>query len=483
MIDLLELIGRFLQAQPLENFLGLLPWHLMAVLAGMGILGGFGVHFLIGYVFRFYRRGARLVWWLSTPSLIVMLVLVQVLLGAYLLGSRAGALVSANLTEDLSNRMGRLLFQPMFGNPRITALQTSEVGQGVLVTTLAGSTGAEYRASLQALIVPPGAISSQGNGEGSPADRILLQVGLRWVTAPHRTWLSPLRPHGKSAGVAGNSAPGNDSATADFSDSSAKAADDIFLPDFLASLISELPPQAELSREDWEHVAGTRYVEGVLEPVMVEYLSYLSIALASLSGLLALLYLYLLRKVRGIGMKAASRALTVTDASAQKQAQKQAQGQAPAPASELPEETVPIRPTESTEPTEPSVASSPPAEPSTAPEDSKEAEKKKKAERKEAAKKEKAAKKEAVKLEKAARKEQKKKTATENIAENIAAEKAAGKAAEKEEKKAANRVAAKETAKEKIEPEEAPEDRVLLEEPEKDAVSAAEIISALPSKE
>lgn len=466
MIDLLELIWRFLQAQPLENFLGLLPWHLMAVLAGMGILGGFGVHFLIGYVFHFYRRGARLAWWLSAPSLIVIMLLMQVLLGAYLLGSRAGSLVSANLTEDLSDRMGRLLLQPMFGNPRITALQTSEVGQGVLVTTLARSTGAEYRASLQALIVPPGEISSQGNGEGASADRILLQVGLRWVTAPHRTWFSPLHPAGNTPmtgdlpATTGDPVDSEDSSKS--GDFTTNGADDIFLPDFLASLISELPPQAELSREDWEHVAGTRYVEGVLEPVMVEYLSYLSIALASLSGLLALLYLYLLRKVRGIGMKAASQALAKTDASAR------TQQQAPAPASELPADSTSVRPTESSVV---SVASSSPAELSPAPEnseDSKEAEKKKKAERKEAAKKEKAAKKEALKLEKAARKEQKKKAVKEKIAA---------------EKEAANRVAAKETVKVTIEPEEAPEDRVLLEDPEKEPVSAAETISALPPKE
>lgn len=473
MIDLLELIWRFLQAQPLENFLGLLPWHLMAVLAGMGILGGFGVHFLIGYVFRFYRRGARLTWWLSAPSLIVMLVLVQVLLGAYLLGSRAGALVSTNLTEDISDRMGRLLLQPMFGNPRIAALQTSEVGQGVLVATLARSTGAEYRASLQALIVPPGEISSQGNGEGAYADRILLQVGLRWVTAPHRTWLSPLHPAGNTPMTGDLPATTGDPVDTEDSsksgDFTTNGADDIFLPDFLASLISELPPQAELSREDWEHVAGTRYVEGVLEPVMVEYLSYLSIALASLSGLLALLYLYLLRKVRGIGMKAASQALAKTDASAR--TRQQAQHQAPAPASEPPEDSTSVQPTESTGSSAASAASSPPVERPSAPEnpeDSQEAEKKKKAERKEAARKEKVAKKDALKLEKAARKEQKKKAAAEKITA---------------EKEAANRIAAKETAKVTIEPEEAPEDRILLEDPKKETVSAAEIISALPSKE
>lgn len=483
MTDLLELIWRFLRVQPLENFLGLLPWHLIAVLAGLGLLGGFGLHFLIGYVFRFYRRGPRLAWWLSSPSLIVMLLLVEVLLGAYLLGSRAGALVSVNVTEDLSDRMGRLLLQPVFGDPQITALQASEVGQGVLVTTLASAAGAEYRASLQALIVPPGVISSQGNGEGAPAQRILLQVGLRWVTAPHRTWLSPLRPHGNSSGGAGDSGeqslPGSDesvgsggaAATDDSGDSNAKMADDIFLPDYLASLIGELPPQAELPREDWEHVAGVRFVEGVLEPLMVEYLSYLSIALASLSGLLALLYLYLLRKVRGIGMKAVSKELVVTDATAASDAS------TPPQASELPGESTPAGDTwpavaagdaqlsqpAGVSPTPPESPDAPP----TTPEHPKEAAKREKAALKDAAKKEKAAKKEAAKREKAAGIKEKK------IAQKKAQKKAAAQPAG----------AAGAAAEEKIEMEDAPEDRVRLEDPEKAAASAAKIISGLPPRD
>jgi predicted lipid-binding transport protein (Tim44 family) len=62
-----------------------------------------------------------------------------------------------------------------------------------------------------------------------------------------------------------------------------------------------LPQDATLSRDNWEHVAGTRFVDGVLKPLMEEYLSYLAAFLAGLVVLANVLFFLVMRRARRIG--------------------------------------------------------------------------------------------------------------------------------------------------------------------------------------
>ncbi|NIP73489.1 MAG: hypothetical protein GWO16_10880, partial [Gammaproteobacteria bacterium] len=80
MIDLVLLVWQFLLSQTPGALLGLVPWHLLAVLTVLSVLAAFGLHFLLGHVLRFYRRKERVARWLSVPTALVLLASVPLLL-------------------------------------------------------------------------------------------------------------------------------------------------------------------------------------------------------------------------------------------------------------------------------------------------------------------------------------------------------------------------------------------------------------------
>jgi hypothetical protein len=48
------------------------------------------------------------------------------------------------------------------------------------------------------------------------------------------------------------------------------AAQSLRLPEFALALVDEIQDDAVLDRLDWEHVAGTRFVQVVLQPILLE---------------------------------------------------------------------------------------------------------------------------------------------------------------------------------------------------------------------
>ena len=281
MIDFIALLWYFLLAQPATGILRLVPWHLLAVLGVLGVLSAYGLHFLVGTVFRFYRRKERSARWIAWPTLAVFLVSVLALLGTYLLGGRAGPLVHANLSDGVTASLGRLLLEPAFQSPTLATQSADTVSKEAIKGALRASSELDYRNQLVTRLVPPSQLAPQPDTPGGPrGPDVLVQVGLRLVTASQSGWFDT------------------------FSRSDSKpdaAAEPFFLPGFLAGLVDELPDGTVLPRVDWEHVAGTRFVEGVLRPVMVESVSTVATVLAVAVLLLDALYLLLMRRLKRIG--------------------------------------------------------------------------------------------------------------------------------------------------------------------------------------
>lgn len=281
MIDQLTLLWRFLQLQPWMQWVTLVSWHLLAVLFVLGVLSAFGLHFLVGHVFGFYRRKGRLTRWVAWPTAVVYLVSVQALLAAYLLGVQAPELVRANLTGEVTTQLGRQLLAPAFKRPVLAAQPSADVAKAALTTALHTYSELDYRSALVAEQVPLSQFRPGADGEAGPrGPDVLVQIGLRWVTAPHSTWMGPERR--LKAGASQGEQP-------------------FFLPDFLVSLVDELPSGTVLPRLDWEHVAGTRFVEGVLRPLVEEYLVYLAGFAAALVLLIDLVYFLLMGRLKRIG--------------------------------------------------------------------------------------------------------------------------------------------------------------------------------------
>ncbi|HKI99327.1 MAG TPA: hypothetical protein VKB51_12715 [bacterium] len=282
MIAQFALLWRFLQAQPWTQYVGLASWHLMLLLFVLGVLSAFGLHFLVGHIFRFYRRKERLARWVAWPTLLVFLASVQLLLAAYLLGVRAPELVRANLTAGVTTELGRLLLAPAFKNPTLAAQSPESVAKAAINTALRSSSELEYRDQLVAELVPPSELKPvAGSPSGPRGPDVLVQIGLRWVTEPHSGWLGP-EVKAKPKANAQEDSP-------------------FFLPDFLWSLIDELPDGTVLPRLDWEHVAGTRYVETVLRPLAEEYLSYLAALIALVVVVVDGLFFLLMGRLKRIG--------------------------------------------------------------------------------------------------------------------------------------------------------------------------------------
>jgi hypothetical protein len=295
MIDLLTLLWQFLRAQPTLQYVSLASWHLLAVLVVLGVLSAFGLHFLVGHVFGFYRRKERLVRWVSLPTLLVLLVSLQALLGAYLLGVRSEALVHANLTTGVAEQLGKVLLEPAFQGALLLNVPADQVNKDVLKNALHTSPELDYRNQLAARLLPPDELQRAMQGTAPPlgAD-VLVQIGLHWVTESHASWFGS-EP---APAAAGNGGAGADAGAA----GGDKSGGAFFLPDFLISLVDELPAGTVLPRVDWEHVAGTRYVENVLRPLMNEYLSDLAIVLAVIVLLLDALFFLLMRRLKRIGL-------------------------------------------------------------------------------------------------------------------------------------------------------------------------------------
>lgn len=304
MLDSLGLGGRLLGAIPVQRYLQLLPWHFTALLVALGVLAGFGLHHLIGCTFGFYRADGRHRSLPATVSLWLLLGSVLALLLAYVVGTHPEALVRPALAPEGSLQpggvLGSILLAAPFSDSRLAG--ESHVAKERLAAALAALKDPDYRAALESFVVPedrlvlapeaaqpsspaspPAPLHDVERGvsqPGSPAtappaqpvspagpsiqpgraappapvftrpddliSAIVVQMGLRWLLKPDQAW-----PEALPAG------PGN------------SAVQPLRLPPFALALIGEIQDGAALDRPGWERVAGTRFVQVVLQPLLL----------------------------------------------------------------------------------------------------------------------------------------------------------------------------------------------------------------------
>jgi hypothetical protein len=273
MLEPLELAWRLLTTLPTARYLQLLPWHLAALLFVLGVLAAFGLHHLIGYTFRFYDAGRHRPL-LAALTLTVLLASVLTLLLAYLLRSQAEALIRPTLAPEAAaqpaSMMGSILLDPAFSDDDLNG--ESQVSKERLAAIVVALDDSEWRGQLEDFRVAPGRLvlakaastfssPSPASGTVSPPTEdapafalrddlisaIVVQIGLRWLLEAEQTW-----PQGMAAG------------------SGSLADQRLKLPEFALALLDEIQDDAVLDRLDWEHVAGTRFVQAVLQPVLVE---------------------------------------------------------------------------------------------------------------------------------------------------------------------------------------------------------------------
>lgn len=285
MLESLELTWRLFAALAPRSYLLLLPWHFTLLLIGLGVLAAIGVHHLIGTTFGLYRAGGFQRRIAAALTLAVLIVSIQGLLLAYVLRTQADALVRPALTPENAVQpagvLGSILLDPAFSDEDLAG--ESQVAKDRLAAVIVATDDEDYRAGLEGFLVapgrlvlavpprftPPGAADAsrppdagkQGEqaagqpGEKTPAftnrddlvSAIIVQMGLRWVLAPGQTW-----PQAMPAGTGST------------------AEQLLRLPEFVLALVDEIQDDAVLDHLDWEHVAGTRFVQAVLQPVLVE---------------------------------------------------------------------------------------------------------------------------------------------------------------------------------------------------------------------
>lgn len=273
MLDSIGLTWRLIAALPAQRYLLLLPWHFTALLIVLGLLAAVGLHHLIGTTFRVYAAGDNRRPLLGAVTLLVLLVSVQGLLLAYLLRTQAEALVRPLLAPENAVQpagvLGSLLLDPAFSGDELSG--KTQVAKDRLAAAIVATGDDAYRADLEAFVVKPDRLvlapEEKAPAPAAPAPKgkeepdqtpvftqredllsaVVVQIGLRWVLDPGQTW-----PEAMPAGTG-------------------STADQLLrLPEFALALIDEIQDKAVLDQLDWEHVAGTRFVQAVLQGVLVE---------------------------------------------------------------------------------------------------------------------------------------------------------------------------------------------------------------------
>jgi hypothetical protein len=281
MFESFELSWRLYNALPAQRFLMLLPWHFTALLLGLGVLAAIGIHHLIGWTFGFYSQGGFQRRIASAITLAVLIFSVQGLLLAYMLRTQADALVKPMLSPENAVQpagvLGSILLDPAFSDTDLE--NETHVAKARLAATVIGTEDDDYRAGLEGFLVSPDRLvmapthnpapdtaggtdtpkqpdaSTDAAGDQAPAftnrddliSAIAVQIGLRWIMDPEQTW-----PEAMPAGTGSAADPR------------------LRVPEFVLALVDEIQDNAVLDRLDWEHVAGTRFVQAVLQPVLVE---------------------------------------------------------------------------------------------------------------------------------------------------------------------------------------------------------------------
>ncbi len=387
-MEVFTLAWRFLLNHQAAPYLVPLPGHLLALLFLLGLLAAVGAHHLVGYTYGFYRVAGRPSRVLAFPSLLLLLVSMQVLLAAYLLATTGPGLVRATFKTPwaaaTSRPIGGHLLSPAFHRLASEPGQQKEVDRLALGAALLTFSGEELQQGFQERLEEARtsflmgnesrAQASAGEATGDPAETPsgqrnaggdsgetssgsargegavehgaagpagapahsgeLVLLTLHWLAGDFESW-PPVEIVPAAAADSGQSTPAGESsrgqgmadepekdgppeeeaAAGAGPDASAERRGPELAPTpsgtagetaprevppqmrYLLSLIAEIPAEVGLSRSSWEHIAGSRFQERVLEPMItwqVRYLATLAVVLvfvANLLGFFALRYL------------------------------------------------------------------------------------------------------------------------------------------------------------------------------------------------
>lgn len=264
---------RFLLEHPATPYIVPMPWHLLAVLAVLGLFAAGGLHHLLGHNFRFYKVPGGVAAWLSLPSFVVLLVSVQVLIGAYLIAALAPEIVRFSLGSPAAQAsampIGNMLLSPAFPGDRADA--GPEDAQGLNRAGLNRALHAyspkdlreSFRRQLQEARAKPVAISGAAEWDDKASPELFL-LTLHWAAESYEDWPPQIENPSSLAREYGGSVGKTDTAgTPTLSRS-------------ILSLVEEIGWESDLARRDWSHVAGNRFIQRVLAPQILWQVRWLA---------------------------------------------------------------------------------------------------------------------------------------------------------------------------------------------------------------
>jgi len=311
-----------LSSLTLGEYFQLAEWHQWLVLGVLALLAGAGVHYVLGYVLRFYWRGGKFQWWIALLAMPMLVFSVLALTGMYLLGIGAPRLSDALLQTApegqpaLTAAVGTYLLEPALAHAEkrlgaagptraqleqaLRAMPTEQLRQA-----LGGERGdaPEPEAAKKApeaapQTTPQTAPQATPPGEAPPANApigerklepppapvtsssAILGIVRDWITEPDQAFPEAITP-----------------APADAAKPAPAAKSPPALGAYLVGLINEVSPDAALKPADWALIAGTRFTEHMLRPLLLEYLQRGALAGTILILLLNLGYFWTIQRM------------------------------------------------------------------------------------------------------------------------------------------------------------------------------------------
>ncbi|MDH4224536.1 MAG: hypothetical protein OEW12_02690 [Deltaproteobacteria bacterium] len=268
----LFLTWKFLNNLPMEYYLSLASWHLVAILGGLALLGGIGLHHLLGYVAGWYRIGGKNSKMMAFPTQWVLMGYLVGMVTFYMVGVRAHSLVQFSLSgggqkDPTPVYIGQQVLAPAFDNSQKTRIQT-EFTRNEVELALYDSPATDLRAAYSSRSMELVRV------ENPAASRMLAAMALNWLADPEQAppaWYTPPEPQ-----------PGSEN---------------LFpLQPFLASLITDVGDEVLLPRKDWEHMVGQKMQTLVTAPILLANIRYYAWGGAALFTFALLNYLFLLNR-------------------------------------------------------------------------------------------------------------------------------------------------------------------------------------------
>ena len=278
-----SLTWHFLLDHPATAYFAPLPWHLLVVLAVLGVLAAGGLHHLLGYTYRFYHVPSGTVGWLALPSFALLLATVLGLIGVYLMTALAPDMVRFALASPAARAsaipIGSMLLAPAFSGGGESSQGLDRAGLSrALHAYSSKELRKNFRQRLNQVIAKPVSINNAPDWNSNASPELLL-LALYWTVEGHQEW-PPERGEKGPLGQEYSEEQGVD-----------KQLETLSLSRSILSLVEEIGWESDMARQDWAHVAGNRFVQRVMGPMMVWQLRWLAavilimLLVANFSGL------------------------------------------------------------------------------------------------------------------------------------------------------------------------------------------------------